>query len=348
MTYEFSVRGCTIEEGSDTPRKIAMIPVYAPPVPVVGFVGNITAEVNNITVWESSNINGKIMAYQIIVLNVDETCYFDDTKLKSHEKAEKEQLHYYIAAEIKPDSSRKFSRVFTLGDEKDYNGYRNVKINQEKTYHALQRALTINEKREYLVGARALIARGRITENKGSFSEKHSQTDKACIDYPVFAVSLVFNVAFLVVIVLVVVHDRKLKKVLEETKKTKNRPEIALTQDVYANINTNNSEEGLPMASVHAGSTYAQIYLHGAVDPSEVQTEVSGPQTIATNDGGGYYDSINEGSKSNPNEQIYETIHLETQSSNPDKLQNTKESSVQPTYQPAMPHTKPVYESLHT
>ncbi|XP_031554820.1 uncharacterized protein LOC116291753 isoform X2 [Actinia tenebrosa] len=323
--------------------------VDAPPAPVVGFVGNITSEVNNITVWGSSDINGPIKAYQIIVVKVDTTCSFGEMKLKSYEEAEKEELNYYMAAEIVTNPDKKFPRVFILGDEKEYNGYQNVKMKKGKPYQVLQRALTQDEKKEYLAGPRTLIARGKISEKKESFSGK-SRTDActACIDFSFFAASLAFNVAFLVVIVLVVVHNRKLKKQLEEMKKVKEkRLDIAFTQDVYANTNTIDAEEGLPMGPLpaHAGSTYEQI--HGTVDPSDVHTEVSGPQTIATNVGGGYYDSINEGGKSNPNERIYETIHPETQSSNPDKLQNTNESPVQPTYQPLMPQTKPVYESLH-
>lgn len=80
------------------------------------------------------------MAYQFIV--ADGNSSIDYTKLKSYEEAKKEELQYYISAELKTGPGKTFRSIFILGDEKEYNGYKNVKFSYGKTFNVLQRALT--------------------------------------------------------------------------------------------------------------------------------------------------------------------------------------------------------------
>jgi hypothetical protein len=117
----------------------------APPAPFVGFVNNITASINNITIWNSLNINGQIKAYQVIVVEVVVDTLFDVTKLTNYKKAKEDKLHYYIAAEISTNPDETFPQIFTLGDGKQYNGYKNMKLEKGNKYNVSQRALTRDE-----------------------------------------------------------------------------------------------------------------------------------------------------------------------------------------------------------
>lgn len=81
----------------------------------------------------------------MIVVEVVDTSSFDETKVTDYDKAKEDGLHYYIAAEISTDR-KKFPQIFTLGDGKQYNGYKNMKLEHGKEYHVSQRALTQDEK----------------------------------------------------------------------------------------------------------------------------------------------------------------------------------------------------------
>jgi hypothetical protein len=77
-----------------------------------------------IKITETSNSNGPITFYLVIVLNKDKQQIFDESLLKSYDEAKKRDTAYYIAARLKPEvckkpfevfnSARDFSRTFKI------------------------------------------------------------------------------------------------------------------------------------------------------------------------------------------------------------------------------------------
>jgi hypothetical protein len=84
-------------------------------------------------------------AYQLIVQQLPET-YIDAANLTDYSSAKEKGLHYYIAAEINPNS-RSFPQIFSLGNGKFYGKYKNVELEKGKKYEVLQRALTQDVKK---------------------------------------------------------------------------------------------------------------------------------------------------------------------------------------------------------
>lgn len=52
---------------------------------------------------ETSNSNGPITGYLVVVLNEDSQQIFQPELLKSYDEAKKEGVNYYITAELKPE-----------------------------------------------------------------------------------------------------------------------------------------------------------------------------------------------------------------------------------------------------
>jgi hypothetical protein len=82
----------------------------------------------------------------VIVEEGVSTPSLDVTKLTDYDKAKENKLHYYIAAEISTNPDETFTHIFTLGDGKEYNGYKNMKLEKGNKYNVSQRALTRDEK----------------------------------------------------------------------------------------------------------------------------------------------------------------------------------------------------------
>ena len=85
-------------------------------------------------------------AYQVIVLKVvdgAEKLPDDyDSKLKDSNNPNKENLNFYIAAEIPNVLVYKKSWEFTVGDDKTYEGFLNKELERGEEYVIFQRALT--------------------------------------------------------------------------------------------------------------------------------------------------------------------------------------------------------------
>jgi len=85
-------------------------------------------------------------AYQVIVLKVvdgAEKLPDDyDSKLKDSNNANKENLNFYIAAEIQYNTVNQKSWGFTVGDDKTYGGYVNKALEGGEEYVVFQRAVT--------------------------------------------------------------------------------------------------------------------------------------------------------------------------------------------------------------
>jgi len=84
--------------------------------------------------------------YQVIVLKVvdgAEKLPDDyDSKLKDSNNANKENLNFYIAAEIQYNTVYQKSWEFTVGDGKTYEGFVNKALEGGEEYVVFQRAVT--------------------------------------------------------------------------------------------------------------------------------------------------------------------------------------------------------------
>ena len=85
-------------------------------------------------------------AYQVIVLKVvdgAEKLPDDyDSKLKDSNNANKENLNFYITAEIQNVPVYQKSWKFTVGDDKTYEGFVNKALERGEAYVIFQRAVT--------------------------------------------------------------------------------------------------------------------------------------------------------------------------------------------------------------
>ena len=85
-------------------------------------------------------------AYQVIVLKVvdeaEELPDDYDSKLKDANNAIKDNLNFYIAAELLNDPVYENSWEFTIGDDKTYGAYVNKGLERGEEYIVFQRALT--------------------------------------------------------------------------------------------------------------------------------------------------------------------------------------------------------------
>ncbi len=86
-------------------------------------------------------------AYQVIVLKVtggvEELPDDYDSKLKDN--ANKDNLNFYLAAEIENNPVREESWEFSIGDDKKYGAYINKGLERGEKYVVYQRAVTIDK-----------------------------------------------------------------------------------------------------------------------------------------------------------------------------------------------------------
>ena len=84
--------------------------------------------------------------YQVIVVKVadgvEELPGDYGSKLKNFNDAKKDNLNFYVAAEIGNDPVRDKSWKFTVGDEKTYGTYTNEGLKSGEDYIVYQRAIT--------------------------------------------------------------------------------------------------------------------------------------------------------------------------------------------------------------
>ena len=64
------------------------------------------------------------------------------SKLKGVNDAKKDNLNFYVAAEIENDPVRETSWKFTVGDDKTYGDYVNEALEKGKNYMVYERAVT--------------------------------------------------------------------------------------------------------------------------------------------------------------------------------------------------------------
>ena len=88
-------------------------------------------------------------AYQVIVLKVvdgaEELPNDYNSKLKDWSNAIKDNLNFYIAAEIQNNPVRNESWEFNVGDDKKYGAYENKGLESGEHYVVYQRAVTLEK-----------------------------------------------------------------------------------------------------------------------------------------------------------------------------------------------------------
>ncbi|XP_030756309.1 putative tyrosine-protein kinase Wsck [Sitophilus oryzae] len=82
----------------------------------------------------TTNNNGPITAYRIIVVKSDDNQAFDKDSILSFSEAQKNGLSYYIAAEIKPND---IERDFIVGDGRRYGSFYNAPLDPSINYDIL-------------------------------------------------------------------------------------------------------------------------------------------------------------------------------------------------------------------
>ena len=83
-------------------------------------------------------------AYQVIVLKITDGAEElpDDFDSKLKDDANKDNLNFYIAAEIDNDPVHEESWEFTVGDDQKYGTYVNKELERGEKYVVYQRAVT--------------------------------------------------------------------------------------------------------------------------------------------------------------------------------------------------------------
>ena len=86
-------------------------------------------------------------AYQVIVLKVTDCAEElpDDYDSKLKDNANKDNLNFYIAAEIENNPVHDKSWEFTVGDYQKYGKYANKELERGQKYVVYQRAVTRDE-----------------------------------------------------------------------------------------------------------------------------------------------------------------------------------------------------------
>ncbi|KAJ7358805.1 Cell adhesion molecule [Desmophyllum pertusum] len=139
-----------------------------PPV-VLSFTSkNITKSSTGIHLWPVEQRNGPISTYQVIVLKiadgVKELPGGYESKLTDSNNASKDNLNFYVAAEITNDPVHEDSWEFTVGDEETYGAYINKGLEVREGYIIYQRAVT-NDNGVILGGDASEVAKISVQED---------------------------------------------------------------------------------------------------------------------------------------------------------------------------------------
>ncbi|KAL9950689.1 hypothetical protein ACROYT_G043228 [Oculina patagonica] len=165
-TYKFELYGKSVCGKSISIYANAETKVEAPIAPAVLNVAEMTVSKSaaEISLWPAEQTNGPISAYQVIVLRVtdgaEELPNDFDSKLKN--SANRDNLNFYIAAEIANNPVREESWKFTVGDDKKYEDYANKGLERGEKYIIYQRAVT-RDNGEILRGVSSKVAKLSIT-----------------------------------------------------------------------------------------------------------------------------------------------------------------------------------------
>ncbi|XP_059469461.1 putative inactive tyrosine-protein kinase Wsck [Neocloeon triangulifer] len=94
----------------------------------------LSQDENSITIeiTPAKNRNGPVSAYQVIVLDETVPTTFNESTLFAYALAQKENIPYYITAELNPNS---LDTKFVVGDGKFYGGYYNAPLAPEGHFH---------------------------------------------------------------------------------------------------------------------------------------------------------------------------------------------------------------------
>ena len=86
-------------------------------------------------------------AYQVIVLRVTDGVEDlpDDYDSKLKDKSNKDNLNFYIAAELKNNPVHEESWEFTVGDKEKHGAYENKELERGEQYVIYQRAITLDK-----------------------------------------------------------------------------------------------------------------------------------------------------------------------------------------------------------
>ncbi|CAH3116195.1 unnamed protein product [Pocillopora meandrina] len=188
-TYEFRVHGTSVcgDSASKVVSKITDMIAPKAPVPhsITGVEVSQTAV--DIYLWPVEQKYGPVSAYQVIVLKVadgvEELPNNYDSKLKAASDAKKENVNFYIAAEIenfyKPQK-------FTVGDGNKTKEFVNEELEKGENYIVYERALTKAEMVE-LKGNASIVAKISIisTTTEGEKKERSSGSNAAAVAVPV-------------------------------------------------------------------------------------------------------------------------------------------------------------------
>ncbi|XP_044256641.1 putative tyrosine-protein kinase Wsck [Tribolium madens] len=115
----------------------------------------------------TSNSNGPITSYLVIVFNEDSQQIFQEDILKSYDEARREGLNYYITAQLKPENIQK---KFIVGDKNNYGGYYNAPLQKDITYSiiaGLVSTLNGKTKRAFSSLKHSIKAREEVIEVSG-------------------------------------------------------------------------------------------------------------------------------------------------------------------------------------
>ncbi|XP_076260933.1 tyrosine-protein kinase Wsck isoform X1 [Rhynchophorus ferrugineus] len=82
----------------------------------------------------TTNNNGPVSAYRIIVVKSDDNQAFQKDSVLSYTEAQRNGLSYYVAAEIKPED---INKEFTVGDGKRYGPFYNARLDPKTNYNIL-------------------------------------------------------------------------------------------------------------------------------------------------------------------------------------------------------------------
>ncbi|KAJ7358732.1 hypothetical protein OS493_021507 [Desmophyllum pertusum] len=166
-----------------------------PPV-VLSFTSkNITKSSTGIHLWPVEQRNGPISNYQVIVLKVADGAYELPggyaSKLKDSNNANKDNLPFYVAAEITNVPVHEESWEFTVGDKETYGTYINKGLEVGEVYFIYQRAVT-NDNGHILEGEVSKVATiAVVIQDVGATDTSEGSVSPAAYVVPVVLLLLI-------------------------------------------------------------------------------------------------------------------------------------------------------------
>ncbi|KAL1492607.1 hypothetical protein ABEB36_010844 [Hypothenemus hampei] len=87
-----------------------------------------------IKIFPVVNNNGPVTSYRVVVVKTDDNQGFQKQNVFPYAEAQKQNLSYYIAAELSPQD---INQEFTVGDGKYYDTYFNAPLNPDSNYKVI-------------------------------------------------------------------------------------------------------------------------------------------------------------------------------------------------------------------